>query len=341
MQMKDKVAVVITSINKPGSTLELVAEGCRKLGYQFIVIGDEASPVEFQLEGCRFYSLPEQRELDSRFARSCPTKHYARKNIGYLLAMRGGANVILDLDDDCIPNENFWHERNRHQTPHINSGAGWVNVYRYFSETGIWPRGFPLDRINDPVRSFDTLPIAEVDCPIQQGLSNGDPDVDAVCRLTMPVTQIFRSDRRLALKTGSWSPFNSQNTSWWAAAFPLLYLPAFCSFRMTDIWRSFVAQRIAWTNDWAILFHEPTTTQERNPHDLMRDFADEVPGYLRNHAICESLGKLELKTGLENLHDNLRRCYAELVGMGVVDQRELALLEAWIEDCRNIRAGTH
>ena len=48
---------------------------------------------------------------------------------------------------------------------------------------------------------------------------------------------------------------------------------------MTDIWRSFVAQRILQENDWAVLFHAPTVSQERNEHDLMRDFADEVPGY--------------------------------------------------------------
>ena len=47
---------------------------------------------------------------------------------------------------------------------------------------------------------------------------------------------------------------------------------------MTDIWRSFVAQRIAWTNNWSVLFDEPTVWQERNEHDLMRDFRDEVPG---------------------------------------------------------------
>jgi len=30
-------------------------------------------------------------------------------------------------------------------------------------------------------------------------------------------------------------------------------------------------------------------TQERNAHDLLRDFADEIPGYLHNRAICEAL----------------------------------------------------
>ncbi len=334
--MHDKVAIVVTSINEPGPPLQLLAEGCRKLGHQLIIIGDEASPKTFQLEGARFFSLPEQTELGFRFAEICPTKHYARKNIGYLLAMRSGANVIIDLDDDCIPNADFWRARSRSQTVPTDAGNGWVNVYRYFSTARIWPRGFPLDKINDPAREFEALPTEEVICPIQQGLTDGDPDVDAIYRLTLPLPQTFRADRRMALKSGSWSPFNSQNTCWWSAAFPLLYLPASCRFRVTDIWRSFVAQRIAWTNDWGILFHEPTSTQERNPHDLIRDLEDEFPGYLRNKEICERLGKLELQPGVENLGDNLRRCYAELVGMGVLDKFELTLLEAWLVDAKAV-----
>ena len=330
--MKDKVAVIITSIHKPSEALQCVAEGCKREGYQFIVIGDEASPADFSLEGCRFYSLQEQLKLGLRFSEICPTGHYARKNIGYLLAIRAGADMIIDLDDDCIPYQRFWSPRHRYQKAHTNSGGGWVNIYRYFSEVQIWPRGFPLDRVNDVVDDFDALPVEELDCPIQQGLTDGDPDVDAIYRLILPSPQAFRADRRVTLKNCSWSPFNSQNTTWWSVAFPLLYLPAYCRFRLTDIWRSFVAQRIAWANDWGVLFHESTSRQERNPHNLMRDFEDELPGYLSNRAICEILSKLQLKTGVEYLTDNLLKCYQELVNAGVFDQRELNLLESWISD---------
>lgn len=338
--MENKVAVVVTSINQPSQALQLVAEGCRRLGYDFIVIGDEASPAEFPLDGCRFYSLEEQAKLGFRFAELCPTRHYARKNIGYLIAIRRGAELILELDDDCIPNANFWHDRERIQHVPINSGDGWVNIFRYFSEVKIWPRGLPLDEINHPVRDFETLPYEEVDCPIQHGLTDGNPDVDAIYRLTSELPQTFRSDRRLALKKGSWSPFNTQNTAWWAGAFPLLYLPASCQFRVTDIWRSYVAQRIAWTNDWGVLFHEPTNTQQRNPHDLMADFVSELPAYLHGKAICARLGELQLKVGLEHLPDNLRACYTELIEMDAVEKSELALLEAWLEDIQRLVQDT-
>ena len=334
--MKDKTALVVTSIAPPNAILQSLAQGCLEHGLNFIVIGDEASPPDFQLEGCRFYGLAEQRELGLSFALKCPTRHYARKNIGYLLALRAGARVIIETDDDNIPNREFWNERSRHQSTGVVEGAGWVNVYRYFTDANIWPRGLPLDRIRTPIPAFESLNQEDVDCPIQQGLADENPDVDAIYRLALPLPQSFAKKRRVALLSGSWSPFNSQNTTWWRDAFPLLYLPAYCSFRMTDIWRGFIAQRIAWTNDWGLLFHEPNVWQERNEHNLMRDFRDEVPGYLNNAAICEALGKLSLKPGLDKINDNLRVCYEELVRMELIGRQELDLVEAWITDLEDI-----
>ena len=136
---------------------------------------------------------------------------------------------------------------------------------------------------------------------------------------------------------GCWCPFNSQNTMWWSGAFELLYLPSYCSFRMTDIWRSFIAQRIAHLNGWAVLFEEPTMKQQRNVHNLMKDFEQELPGYLHNSEICDALESLALEPGKERISDNLRACYERLTNMSLVGADELHLLEAWLEDIRNVR----
>ena len=332
--MKTKTALVVTSIAPPNAVLRALARGSVEHGLEFIVIGDEKSPADFRLEGCRFYGLAEQRELGLRFAEACPTRHYARKNIGYLVALREGAGVIVETDDDNFPGTEFWAERERRRRAPLVTDAGWVNVYRYFTDANIWPRGLPLDRIRTAVPEFESLAEAEADCPIQQGLADENPDVDAIYRLALPLPQVFRKDRRVALAQNSWSPFNSQNTTWWRDAFPLLYLPAYCSFRMTDIWRSFVAQRISWENGWAVLYHEPTVWQERNEHNLMRDFRDEVPGYLNNSAIAEALDKLPLRAGADRLTENLRVCYEQLVRMELVGREELDLIEAWEADLK-------
>ena len=68
----------------------------------------------------------------------------------------------------------------------------------------------------------------------------------------------------------------------------------------------------------------------------MQDLADEVPVYLHGKAIAERLGGLQLKRGPQNIADNLRRCYEELVDMEVLQESELTLLAAWIEDVQAV-----
>lgn len=259
-----------------------------------------------------------------------------RKNIGYLLAIRDGADVIIETDDDNMPRTSFFLPRARQCAAHSLSNGQWVNVYRYFCDSLIWPRGLPLNAVHGPLPALDAELLTNVDCPIQQGLADGNPDVDAIYRSLLPLPQSFRRESAVALGKNSWCPFNSQNTTWWVDAFPLLYLPSFCSFRMTDIWRSFVARRIAWEAGWHILFHEATVWQERNEHDLMNDFIEEISGYTHNARIAETLTSLPLKQGREHISDNMRTCYQALVDIAVVAPEELGLLDAWLTDLENI-----
>jgi hypothetical protein len=330
--------IVVTSINAPNAALKALAEGCVARGGEFIVVGDTKSPDDFSLDGCRFLDVRAQLDTGLSFARACPLRHYARKNVGYLEAIRGGADVIAETDDDNVPEPAFFEPPSRVVTAPYAEGAGWVNVYRYFTATLIWPRGFPLDRIRTPVPAVESLPIGPRDCPIQQGLTDADPDVDAVYRLILPLPQSFDGPPALALGRGSWCPFNSQNTRWWREAHPLLYLPAYCSFRMTDIWRSFVAQRVAWAQGWSVLFHGPTVRHDRNEHDLMRDFEDEMPGYLNNRKIADTLDGLSLTPGPAWIPESMRRCYEALVGSGLLPETELALLDCWLADLDAVRS---
>jgi hypothetical protein len=105
---------------------------------------------------------------------------------------------------------------------------------------------------------------------------------------------------------------------------------------MTDIWRSFIAQRVAWENGWAVLYHEPTVWQERNEHNLLRDFEDEISGYLHNGRVCRLLEVLPLKAGVERIPDNLRLCYDLFIREGLIDAKERELLDAWLEDLNGL-----
>jgi hypothetical protein len=309
-----------------------LAQGAQALSIPFYVVGDTKSPATFELAGADYYGIARQLETGLGYAGACPTRHYARKNIGYLLAARNGAEVIQETDDDNRPLPGFFDPLPRNREAALLDGQDWINIYSYFTDKHIWPRGYPLDRLQESGPDFQGLRLERVDCPIQQGLADGNPDVDAVFRMVSPMEVEFRRDRTIALGQGAWCPFNSQNTVWFRDAFPLMYLPAHCSFRMTDIWRGLVAQRVAWANGWRILFHPSTVWQDRNPHALMRDFQDEIPGYTQNARIAEALMGLALEPGIPNLGVNLKRCYALLVEMGLVGDAELPLVDLWLED---------
>lgn len=329
-------ALVVTSISSPNAALASLATGSHQNGINFIVIGDISSPADFSLDGCDFWNIKRQETLTGKLAPLMPHKHYARKNLGYLIAARQGADIIIETDDDNFPLEPFWNDRIRtNEAPHV-SGTGWINVYNYFSDTPVWPRGFPLEYLHAPAPAPESRQF--INCPIQQGLADDNPDVDAVYRLTQPLPIRFRGETLIALGLNAWSPFNSQNTTWFREAFPLLYLPYYCSFRMTDIWRSFVAQRICWANDWHILFHSPTVRQERNEHDLLHDFSEEIPGYLNNAKMCSVLQNLELQVGTQHLAENMRICYRALIDLKVVGGQEIVLLDAWLHDLENIES---
>jgi hypothetical protein len=328
----DKSALVVTSIAAPNPVLAACAEGSRKHGVDFIVIGDTKSPPGFDLQDCDFWSIERQKNLPSRLASVLPERHYSRKNLGYLLAMERGAEIIIETDDDNFPLEAFWGGRTSLQKANLCADGGWINVYRYFTDSLIWPRGFPLEHIRKAVTPLSLLDEQEVYCPIQQGLVDVNPDVDAIYRLTMQLPQSFSGAANIALGKGSWSPFNSQNTTWFRDAFPLLYIPSYCSFRMCDIWRSFIALRICWANDWRVLFHGPTVYQERNDHDLLKDFSDEVPGYLINTRLCQELANLDILEGKKNIRDNLLKCYHVFIRLGLVKEDEINLLNAWLSD---------
>lgn len=335
MTSQQRCALVITSIQTPTSAVQELADGCLERNWQFYLIGDSKGPKTFKRDGVIFLDVAQQVQTGFSFARICPTGHYSRKNIGYLVAMRAGANVIVETDDDNLPYPNFWEPRKRHlENIDASMNAGWVNIYASFTDKQIWPRGFPLSYINQTAVRNEKVLLSSVDCPIHQGLADKNPDVDAIFRLIFPGETIFSKGQKVAIRTGSWCPFNSQNTTWWQDAFPLLYLPSFCSFRMTDIWRSFVAQRIAHENDWGICFHSPTMFQERNPHDLMKDFDQEISGYLNNEKIVDALIGLRLRGGRSALLDNLLACYEEIIRLGLIDKREIKLLEAWSSDIK-------
>jgi hypothetical protein len=309
-------------------------------GGQLLIVGDKKGPHNYPLSQTQLLTLEQQLALPLRLPTLLPVSHYVRKNVGYLVAISSGATCLYETDDDNAPNGN-WKIRSATVSSRVIENPGWCNIYSYFSRELIWPRGFPLEELEAFRNSQQPrLPArSEVYSPIQQGLADGNPDVDAIWRLVQSKDIRFTQKRSLSLARGVWCPFNSQTTWWWPEAFPLLYLPSFCTFRMTDIWRSFVAQRCVWELGGAVTFHSPEVVQDRNEHNLLRDLQDEVPGYLSNARICKVLTRLKLKVGKASVSQNLLLCYRALTAAGFFPSKELRLVKAWLTDLDSISRG--
>lgn len=329
-----KLFACITSIQPPTKAVLGLNAHLQRVGGQMVVAGDRKGPASFDLSGCDFLSLDAQLKSGFNLAGKLPVGHYARKNVAYLHAIRGGAGCIYETDDDNEPLDS-WHQRSRELTgvrAIASTEKGWLNVYRYFSaDTSIWPRGFPLEQLARPVPGAECSSTQRY-APVQQGLANGSPDVDAVWRLTQDRPFTFDQATSVWLGPGQWCPFNTQTTWWWPEVYPLLYVPSYCSFRMCDIWKSFVAQRCLWAMGAGVAFHAPEVYQDRNPHNYLRDFEDEVPGYLQNAKIAKILEPLTLSRDAHDVGANLRVCYAALVENNIFPAQELDLVDAWLHD---------
>jgi hypothetical protein len=338
--VNNQLTSVITTIQHPTESVRKLVSRLGAGGTRLIVAGDKKGPTGFDLEGVEFLSLAAQLESEFDLARKLPTGHYARKNIGYLAAIKQRASCIYETDDDNAP-LGSWEPRAEMVEALAVTAVGWVNVYSFFSEERIWPRGFPLDELSDAFSKLPSLAkqTITVQAPIQQALVNNSPDVDAIWRLVMDRPFDFQAGPSVFLPRGAWCPFNTQSTWWFPVAYPLLYLPSFCSFRMTDIWRSFIAQRCLWELDMGIVFHGPEVIQQRNEHDLMHDFKDEVPGYLRNMEMVEILEGLKLSRGVDTVGANLVTCYEELVKAEFFPETELQLVNAWLADFEKARSS--
>ena len=326
---------VITTIAQPTSCVQTLSKKLEKTN-GLIVIGDKKGPFSYPVKNAQFYSLESQLQLDFELSRKLPTGHYSRKNLGYLLAIKQGEDCIYETDDDNQPN-NYWTVRNKKTNVFNANKSEWINIYKHFSNENIWPRGFLLDRINDSASNpIHNGVLEQIEAPIQQGLADLSPDVDAIWRLTQDHDFYFKRKESIALSEGSWCPFNTQSTWWWKEAFPLLYLPSYCSFRMTDIWKSFVAQRCLWEMGYKLVFHPAEVNQERNIHNLMRDFEAEIPGYTLNEKLITVLEQTKLLSGKENALRNLVICYEQMAANNIIPKDEMTLVNAWVSDIEKL-----
>ena len=316
---------VITTIYPDSPAIPIIGSKVDEL----ILVADRKTPVDSP-QPFKLMTLEEQNARFPKLAPLLPYDHYVRKNLGYLHAITSGAGFIYDADDDNFPYDTWTIPRP--DEIGIVSGGNFANAYRLFCSDKIWPRGLPLDSLA-PAEHFSVTKAAAGTAPVHvwQGLANGAPDVDAVWRLVYNTDFYFpkteSSSQFFALQSGTFCPFNSQNTLWVEpSSFIFTYLPCTVGFRFTDILRSYVATFGIWARSGAIGFTPPTVEQKRNPHSNLKDFNDETEMYAWGSRLFDLLASSRLR----GADEDLLAMYDRLAQAGVVKSAELAVVEQWL-----------
>lgn len=164
----------------------------RVSGWQVVAVAGENTPADWKVPGAIFLSMADQAALGYRVTAHLPENNFLRKNIGYLFAIQHGAVTIYDADehesvigDDLDAHFDVYLQGRRARREPILQFRSLpnrtvVNPFIHFGQKSVWPRGFPLEfvqQITPDISYSEVFPGRQF---IQQGLANGLPDVDSI-----------------------------------------------------------------------------------------------------------------------------------------------------------------
>lgn len=325
--------IVITTIFPPTALVRQIESPAGE-GWCLVVVGDKKSPPDYSVgPRVRFLTPNDQQQLDFKIMQHLPWNHFGRKNIGYIYAIARGAKVIYDTDDDNllkVPMEDILGLTEGVHPLVDTGGESVTNLYRLFSSNFSWPRGFPLDRIQGPAPPGVTN--SSVVPSVFQALADHDPDVDAIYRLTRPLPLNFdlAPSPTVALPKGTFSPFNAQATMFKEDALWALLLPVTVHGRVSDIWRSYLMQRIMWDAGLTVAFTKATVKQCRNIHTYLADFDAEDHLYGRTAELIRILMEWEPKS--RTISGRLIEGTALLYEHAFLEFQDVELMDAWVDD---------
>ena len=269
--------------------------------WNLIIVGDKKTPhkeyIELSKKDNVFYLTPEYQE--ENYKELCDLigwNSIRRRNIGYLEALKNGAEIIASVDDDNIPLDNWGKNLILGQE---------IDVYYYHTEDiafdpigvtnykRLWHRGFPIQSLN---RRNDRYKItrSKVKVDVQADFWNGDPDIDAVCRLEHK-PMCFFDDKYFPIATNTFSPFNSQNTFFTKEALKKYLVIPFIG-RMDDIWGGYYLESLGFN----VVYNKASVFQDRNIQNLTQNLKEEFIGYEKSIDLLN-----DLKEDSENIYKYL------------------------------------
>lgn len=276
--------IVTTTINSPTTATLKFCQLAEQNNWKFVIVGDIKTPhQEYQKlceqNKCVVYLHPNDQDiLYPELSKVVGWKTIQRRNIGFVYAYQSGANIIATVDDDNIPYDDWGKNLLVGKTCEVyeykNRLCNYFDPFSITNQKHLWHRGFPIEHLNSK-NDIELLRKQSIFCSIQADFWDGDPDIDAICRLTSK--PLVKFDKFEPFFTRQPAPFNSQNTFLHRSVFP--YYSVWPSVgRMDDIWAGYSLRSVLDKNK-QIVYCPPSVYQERNPQDLVKNLENECIGY--------------------------------------------------------------
>lgn len=283
-----KRIIVTTTINPP---TEALLKYIAMLEWEMIIVGDTKTPHdEYRALEKKHphvaYLDPETQEKKYKIiSDTIGWKSIQRRNVGFLAAYEREADVVATVDDDNIPLLGWGEvivgsERDIHV---YEPAEGVFDPLAATEHKAIWHRGFPVQRLPRKNELKDLGKQARR-VLVQANLWNGDPDVDAVCRIALSPDVSFDGVKEW-YGSNKISPFNSQNTIVHRSVMSRYAMLPHVG-RMDDIWGGYLMQHFF---PRSVAYGPATVRQERNEHDLSKDLEAEVIGYRHTLSLLNDL----------------------------------------------------
>ena len=278
-----KKFIVCTSINKP--TLAIKKFDSMK-DWKLVIVGDKKTPKNYKLKNGVYLSPKNQEKIDKKLSDLIGWNCIQRRNFGILYAWKNGADIVAVVDDDNIPYKNWGKKlllNNKVKTNFYKTNAEAFDPISVTNHKYLWHRGFPIQILNKRNKLKKQKKIIEAD--IQADFWDGDPDIDAICRMEHHPNCKFKKEC-FPLASNKISPFNSQNTFISKKVLPYYFLFPHIG-RMDDIWASFYVI----SKGFKVVYNKASVFQKRNEHDLTKDMLKEFIGYENNLNLIKDLKK--------------------------------------------------
>lgn len=278
-----KKVIVSTTINPPTKAIDKFDS---MPDWDLVVIGDLKTPKDYALKRGAYYSPEAQEKYDKKLSDAIGWNCIQRRNFGLLLAHDRGADVVAVVDDDNIPLAGWGQDLLVGKDVEVNFYETDLPAFDPVGATNhsaLWHRGFPLQLLARRDYSRKSRKTVHVD--VQADFWNGDPDIDAICRMEHAPECDF-DPNAFPIAANKMGPFNSQNTFLTGACLKDYFLFPHVG-RMDDIWAAFYLQGKGYRAVWG----KASVYQQRNVHDLVRDMRQEYIGYEGNLKLVQDLAR--------------------------------------------------